>query len=147
MEQFREKLLKPVLVKIDRRGLRGQIDCIAWSSGFPTAINLKGDIGQTKTQRIFTPVGSINGLTYLHESVLKKDVNGYPSLVSNGYFRRAISWLVAKPLPVELTRKCAATMQQVSKGCSWQQAADVLVSALGSCQETPGCDWHWLNVS
>jgi hypothetical protein len=135
VEQFREKLLKPVLVKIDRRGLRGQIDCIAWSSGFPTAINLKGDIGQTKMQRIFTPVGSINGLTYLHESVLKKDVNGYPSLVSNGYFRRAISWPVAKPLPVELTRKCAATMQQVSKDGSWQRAADVLVSALG---ESPG---------
>ena len=144
MEQFREKLLKPVLVKIDRRGLRGQIDCIAWSSGFPTAINLKGDMGQTKTQRIFSPAGSINGLTYLHESVLKKDVNGYLSLVSNGYFRRAISWPVAKPLPVEVTRKHAADHQRMAPGSS---PPTFLFRPWGSRQETPGCDWHWLNVS
>ena len=135
VEHFREKLLKPVLATIDRRGLREQIDCIAWSSDFPTAINVKGDIGQTKTQRIFTPVGSINGLTFLHEAVLKKDVNGYLSLVSNGYFRRAISWPVAKKLPVEVTRKCAEAMQRASKEGSWQQTVDVLESAL---EESPG---------
>ncbi len=68
VEEFREKLLKPVLTQLDKRGLREQIDCIAWSSDFPTAINVKADIGKTKTQRIFTPVGSINGLTFLHEA-------------------------------------------------------------------------------
>lgn len=135
VEQFREKLLKPVLTEIELRGLREQIDCIAWSSDFPTAINVNGDIGTTKTQRIFTPVGSINGLTFLHEAVLQKDVGGYLSLVSNGYFRRAISWPVAKPLPVEVTRKCSEAMQQASKDGSWQRAADVLASAL---EDSPG---------
>ena len=135
VEEFREKLLKPVLTQLDKRGLREQIDCIAWSSDFPTAINVKADIGKTKTQRIFTPVGSINGLTFLHEAVLKKDTGGYLSLVSNGYFRRASAWPVAKPLPVEVARQCAEAVQKATKEGTWKEAAEVLTSAL---DDSPG---------
>lgn len=135
VEEFREKLLKPVLKQLDERGLREQIDCIAWSSDFPTAINVKTDIGKTKTQRVFTPVGSINGLTFLHEAVLKKDTSGYLSLVSNGYFRRAAAWPVEKPLPVEVARQCAEAAQNAAKDGTWPQAANVLAAAL---EDSPG---------
>ena len=130
VEEFREKLLKPVLKQLDERGLREQIDCIAWSSDFPTAIDVKADIGDTKTQRVFTPVGSINGLTFLHEAVLKKDTGGYLSLVSNGYFRRAAAWPVEKPLPVEMARQCAEAVQKATKEGTWDEAAVVLAAAL-----------------
>ena len=135
VDEFREKLLKPVLATLGERGLRGQIDCIAWSSEFPTAIDVKGDIGETKPQRVFTPVGSINGLTFLHEAVLKKDTGGYLSLVCNGYFRRTAAWPVPKPLSVEVTRQCAEAIQKATKENTWAEAAEVLGAALA---DSPG---------
>lgn len=135
VEEFREKLLKPVLKHLDERGLRKQIDCIAWSSDFPTAIDVKADIGKTTTQRIFTPVGSINGLTFLYEAVLEKNTGGYLSLVSNGYFRRAAAWPVAKPLPVEVARQCGEAVQKATKEGTWEEAAELLAAAL---EDSPG---------
>src|ERR1035437_5715407 len=58
VETFREKLLKPVLSAIKDRGLEKQIDCIAWSSDFPTAIDFTGDqIGRASCrERVYISV-------------------------------------------------------------------------------------------
>ena len=37
---FRESLIEPVLRELNRRGLAPQIDCIAYSSGFPPTVDL-----------------------------------------------------------------------------------------------------------
>jgi uncharacterized protein (TIGR03790 family) len=79
VETFREKLLKPVLAAIKDRGLAGQIDCVAWSADFPTAIDFSKDIAGRGA------IGSINGLTFLYEQVLAKA--GYADLSANKYFR------------------------------------------------------------
>lgn len=87
IDQFREQILGPVLEAINQRGLNSQIRCIAYSADMPTAIHVQGDIGKRPLPQILTPVGSINGLTYLHELTMAKDIR-YLDLQVNAYARR-----------------------------------------------------------
>lgn len=48
VEVFRSTLLGPVLQTIQERGLSPQIECVAWSSDSPTAINVESDAGQSR---------------------------------------------------------------------------------------------------
>jgi uncharacterized protein (TIGR03790 family) len=84
VDNFRKLILQPVLDQIKQRKLAGQIDCIAYSADFPHAVQLKTDIGDEKLGKVMTPVGSINGLTYLYSSVMKKDL-AYLMLGANRY--------------------------------------------------------------
>ncbi|MFB3890621.1 MAG: hypothetical protein ACE15C_01215 [Phycisphaerae bacterium] len=83
VEAFRERLLKPVLAAVKDRGLEKQIDCIAWSSDFPTAIDFSADMGGSRGGAI----ASINGLTFLYEQVLAKEGRAYSALNANHYYR------------------------------------------------------------
>ncbi len=83
---FRRKILLPVLTTLEHRGLAGQIDYVLYSADFPTAIDVSGDIGGQPLPRVLTPWASLNGLTYLYEFVLHKDIR-YLSLDSNWYAR------------------------------------------------------------
>ncbi len=87
VNDFRGQVLGPVLDAIKQRGLTSQIRCIAYSADLPTAIQLQGDIGTQPLPQILTPVGSINGLTYLHELTMAKDIR-YLDLQVNAYARR-----------------------------------------------------------
>lgn len=89
VDEFREKLLKPVLKTIEERGLKPHIDCVAWSSDFPYAVDVQSDVAAAglKLPQVLTPTASINGLTYLYELVLAKDPR-YLELNSNWYYRR-----------------------------------------------------------
>ncbi|MEO7318547.1 MAG: hypothetical protein ABIZ56_06135, partial [Chthoniobacteraceae bacterium] len=88
VEEFRQKILSPILQTLDSRGLSAQTDAILYSADFPTMIDLTGDIGQQKISPALTPYGSINGLTYLYQAVVAKAV-GVMDLGSNYYARRA----------------------------------------------------------
>lgn len=88
VEEFRERILKPVLGEIESRGLTPQIDYVLYSADIPTAIDVTGDIGERKLPRVITPLASINGLTFLHQFVLEKDLT-YLDLNVNFYARRA----------------------------------------------------------
>jgi Tetratricopeptide repeat len=90
VDMFRERILKPVLAAVEKRGLTRQIDCITYSSDLPYAVDVRSDLGSRKVFRVLTPTASINGLTYLYEPVLAKDVN-YLRLDSNRYMRRRLS--------------------------------------------------------
>ena len=103
---FRQRILKPVMEAA--RSRPNQIDYVVYSSDFPWGIRLdedrkkfESDIakaiqgeaekagktpgdGFSKWLKIFTPVGSINGLTYLWEPVLP-GAPGYLSLRCNFY--------------------------------------------------------------
>ena len=96
VEAFREQILKPTLKAIEERNLKGRIDCIAWSSDLPWGIQVGDDVGQKKLPRIITKRASINGLTYLHELVLAKDIE-YLNLTSNWYYRRPVRNLNIQP--------------------------------------------------
>jgi hypothetical protein len=99
IDTFRQRILLPVLAHLKKRRLTEQIDCVAYSADFPWGIMLDNDIRrfvseaqQVEAQRRnaggvpggapggngaarlewpkqYTPVGSINGLTYLWQAV------------------------------------------------------------------------------
>jgi len=107
VETFRQKILTPVLTAIQKRRLTPQIDYVVYSSDFPTAVHLNKDIdqflalaekegrglpstpaGKPQWPQQYTPVGAINGLTYLWQPVMGR-LPGYFDLDSNQYMRRA----------------------------------------------------------
>ncbi len=64
---FRTRILQPILAAIEQRNLSQQIDYVVYSSGYPYAINFSAELDR-KTD---SPVGSLTGLTYLHEYVME----------------------------------------------------------------------------
>ena len=91
VDTFRTAILAPVLAAADERGLSPQLDAIAYSTAFPTAIDLGGDLAGLDPQphRIFTPVGSLTGLTTLYEPVLQKRPAEYLAPNANAAFAAA----------------------------------------------------------
>jgi tetratricopeptide (TPR) repeat protein len=100
VEEFRQKILGPVLRTLQERGLRPQIDLIAYSSDIPTAVDVSQDIGSKKLPRVLTPVASVNGLTFLHQAVMEKDI-AYLDLNANRYARREFRGDADTPWAVE----------------------------------------------
>jgi hypothetical protein len=119
IETFREKILNPVLVaaKLPNRGqpIAGrQIDYVVYSSDFPWGIRIDEDIKKVKALlekqeqgtagkaitkspiwTTFTPVASLNGLTYLWQPVLRKDFYFQPQC--NWYARTGAAEQKAAP--------------------------------------------------
>lgn len=94
VDQFRELILSPVLQEIETRGLAAHIQGIAYSADFPTAIAIGSDIDAVPSKSPYlTPVGSINGLTYLFRFVLAKNPN-YIGFESNLYAARPVNQLL-----------------------------------------------------
>ena len=128
VNDFRSKLLGPVLDVIKHRGLSNQIECVAWSSDFPTAINVKSDIGNRKLHKVITPVASLNGLTYLYQLVMRKDA-WYLSLQVNGYARRPLTPRVRQLVEADL-RRYSEAMQAATGDDKWAEAEETLRSLL-----------------
>lgn len=89
VDAFRRQILKPVLEAIEGRGLVPQIDYVVYSSDLPYIIDLRQEIGNRSLPKVFTPFGSINGLTYLYGGVLAEDL-GVLNLRVNRYMRRPL---------------------------------------------------------
>lgn len=104
IQAFRDQLLNPVLRAAEQRGIANQVDCIAWSTGFPFEIDFSKEGkegGRFKS-------GSLTGLTYLYQMVLagetdllvKNNTNRYASLSadpdSSRGFRHHYNWTVER---------------------------------------------------
>jgi hypothetical protein len=113
IDSFRRQILLPVLRSINQRRWGDQIDYVVYSSDFPTAIGLGRDLRKLFTMpeeaaaaggsaegqpggelaakpewpKIVTPVGSLNGLTFLWQTVLTGNRN-YLSMRSNHFMPR-----------------------------------------------------------
>ena len=97
VDDFRQQILQPLVSELDRRKLAAQIDFIAYSADFPTAINVQTDLDKLPDRhKMFTPVGSINGLTHLYQFVLSK-THHYISPRSNYYARPDRQLLLTNP--------------------------------------------------
>ncbi len=92
VDGFRDRILKPVLAAADARGLAPQLDCIVYSTAIPTKIALAPDLRDLdpKPGKIFTPYGSLTGLTTLYEAVLQKNAAEYLSPRANAAFADAV---------------------------------------------------------
>ena len=105
VDTFRTKILQPLLQEIDRRQLGSHIRCIAYSADFPTAIEIEKDLAAIEKRPVFiTPVGSLNGLTYLYSLVLQQTPQ-YVSLDANFYGRRAASHFFSNPFPTNKSKR------------------------------------------
>lgn len=82
---FREKLIKPVFRELDRRGIRPQIDFLAFSSGYPYMIDFRGELASDQITPQSTPVASPNGAMFLYQDSLSSPAR-INRLTSNGYF-------------------------------------------------------------
>ena len=93
LEDFRTRILNPLLSQIDARKLAAQTKVIAYSVGFPLAVNVRAhqnrlkDPGIRKVQR---NAASITGLTYFY-NYMQADSEGYLGLESNFYARGPFS--------------------------------------------------------
>ncbi|NNJ26116.1 hypothetical protein [Alienimonas chondri] len=88
VEQFRELILKPALTVANERGLAPQLEAVVYSTAIPTKIDLRGDLAglDPKPNKVFTPYGSLTGLTMLYESVLQKRPAEYLAPNANAAF-------------------------------------------------------------
>ncbi|MFN9367822.1 MAG: TPR end-of-group domain-containing protein [Planctomycetia bacterium] len=114
VDDFRRQILAPVLRTITDRGLAAQIDVIAYSSEIPTAIDVRADIGDRRLPEILTPVAAINGLTFLHELVMAKDIR-YLDLGANAYARRLEREDADPPWTAEEQRRYAELMRAIDE--------------------------------
>lgn len=97
VEDFREKILKPLLLEIEQRKLANHVQCITYSADFPTAIDISADLAEIKDlNTVFTKVASINGLTYLYDLTQRKDP-AYITTEVNFYARRPMSVFFTNP--------------------------------------------------
>ena len=90
-DQFRELLLEPVLETVNAAGLAAQTDVILYSPAVPTAIDLRADVAKLDAapNKIFTPVGSVTGLTTLYRATLAGRADAVLFPAANAYFAAA----------------------------------------------------------
>jgi len=113
VDQFRDLILGPVLKEIEVRGLAPHVQGIAYSADFPTAIAIGSDVDAIPNRSPYlTPVGSINGLTYLFRFVMAKSPN-YIGFESNLYAARpAIKLLQPLASTPEQAKQLAELIEQ-----------------------------------
>tara|TARA_R110002049_G_scaffold47902_1_gene138410 strand:- start:115298 stop:117322 length:2025 start_codon:yes stop_codon:yes gene_type:complete len=89
LDDFKDRILTPLLQEIDSRKLSGQTRVVAYSAGFPTAVKVNKHHAAFKdlnAKRVQNPVASLTGLTYFYRMILS-DVPVYLSLGANLYAR------------------------------------------------------------
>ncbi len=124
VETFRNQILLPVMKTLWERGVLSQIDSIAYSADFPTAIDASKDLAGAEPAKPLPPTGSINGLTYLYQLVLAKRPE-YMQLANNFYMRRQTDSIEAIPSSAE-DRQAYVESQKLLVEKKWDEAAKVL---------------------
>ncbi len=96
-DQFKLQILTPLLLNLNGRGLARQIDVIAYSADFPTAIDLTAPLStKPDLNKVFTKTGAINGLTYLYQ-LLGDEQLAYIAPRCNFYARPDLTALLQNP--------------------------------------------------
>jgi hypothetical protein len=109
VDDFREKILLPVLKTLEKRGLAKQTDAILYSADFPTVIDVSKDAESKKLPSTLSPYASINSLTYHWAHVLNRSI-GYISLDQPNFYARRIQ------SPASLDSWTDAQKESVAKG-------------------------------
>lgn len=122
VEQFREQILTPVLQQIDQRGFLDHIDYVVYSCDLPWSIDVREDMKGAQLPRVVTPQASINGLTFLYQSVLSKQPR-YLQLSANRYVRRPLEKGAQIRLTPDAVKVLHAAMSSAQKA-KWQEAED-----------------------
>ena len=147
VDEFKKRILKPVLKAMETRKLINSVDYIVYSSDFPTAINtavhwkklqaryqeLPDD--KKPDRRVFIPMASINSLTFFAGAVLA-DEPTYMLLDSNNYYRKPASLLLRRPFHGPLQETFESALKTLEGGT--QEERKVSIATLeGLAQQNP----------
>ncbi len=111
IEDFQAKILQPILQEIAKRKLDNQIDCIVYSTGFPTQSSFKSWTTQLEPPpaKHQTPTASTTSLTYFYRYTVSNSPN-IINLEANHYARRPANVVLDFPVssPEEIEKFNAA---------------------------------------
>jgi len=100
---FDRQIRMPILEALKERGIEKQIDCIAYSAGFPTRVNFQREMkaylkqsGKKYSIQLHAPWASITSLTYFHENAYSGSPD-FLELDANDYAAVRPSKLMANP--------------------------------------------------
>ena len=100
---FQREILNPILKAMKDRGIENQIDCITYSSGFPTRINFLPEMkkylkntGKKYNIQLHAPWASITSLTYFHKNVYS-DRPDFLELNANRYAKATSTKILQNP--------------------------------------------------
>lgn len=111
LKDFQQKILIPVLTFANEKKLSDHLDCVIYSSDFPTIIDAKrlrskplnNGNSQRASNKILNPQISINSATYFFQKTLANDP-GFLSLRANNYMRAEGIKLLGNPFLGEDSR-------------------------------------------
>ena len=89
VEDFRTKILGPLLRTAEQRGIAPQLDCVLFSADFPWAIDVTADMAGKQFPKAISQPASITGLTYLYQLTMGKNT-AYLGLNVNFYCRQPL---------------------------------------------------------
>ncbi len=142
LDDFKSKILNPLLAEIDARKIAGQVRVIAYSADFPTSVDIAAHTAKLtddSLKKYQLPTASINGLTMLYQFVLSDSAN-YLDWGSNLYARGGMDRHFRNPFSNPDRRKrfddAAAKVDENVTGKDYSAAATEF-SALFDL--SPGC--------
>jgi len=133
LKSVQEKILRPVLQTMEHRKLM-HVDYIVYSSGFPTAVDIKPHRKAflslagvpPDNQRVFSATASLTSLTYFAPLVLNDDPQ-YLGLRANFYYRVPAVEMLFNPFGGETQQKFAEAIKQYEEQ-DYDSAAEALAS-------------------
>ena len=87
VEDFRQKILQPLVRTAEQRSIAKQVDYVLYSSDFPTAVDVTEDMAGKQFPKLITQPASLTGLTFFYQFALSKNP-GYLGMNTNFYFRQ-----------------------------------------------------------
>ena len=132
IKDFRSEVLEPVLKAIDERKLGQQIDIIAYSADFPTAIGLPKESNQVipeKFRNKFKPTASINSATFFAQQLLREDFT-FMEPAANCYFRTSSQQALVNFYVGETGEKYNSLTKAYKDG-EYDKALDIATAILG----------------
>ena len=86
LDACRTRILQPLLEFLEERDLEEMVDTVAYSAGFPYAVDFSATAKELGLERAITPTASLTGLTYFARSLLRGEDEAF-RLDGNAYFR------------------------------------------------------------
>ncbi len=112
VEEFRQKILQPVVRTAELRGIARQVDYVLYSADFPTAIDTTADMAGKEFPKAITQPASLTGLTFFYPFTLSKNP-GYLGMNANFYFRQTMQATEELRWPVDDLQRYRAALQRL----------------------------------
>ena len=117
---FKRQILDPLLKAIKDRGIENQIDCVAYSAGFPTRINFQPEMktylqksGKKYQLSLHAPWASITSLTYFHRNAYSKNPD-FLELDANHYANPRRMKVLANPFTGDGATQYSLAIKQIN---------------------------------